>query len=237
MSNKNYNGNGNGIDVSHWQDPNKIDYNQLKAEGYDWVIARAAYGTKPDDTFLYHINKAKSAGMLVGAYSFYRQTQDTQAQLELFTDIIDEANIDIAPVLDLEWNTDYDGPVDPFLFNSEARYIMEELSTKYGQSIAYLAPGFYQTLGEPDWLLEHPWWIAHYTSDPEPWCPFKEWSMWQYTGKGIANGYAGDLDLNRSVELPLIYNPDVPDVPDENPYELIAQGHELIAKGYRLLSK
>lgn len=114
---------------------------------------------------------------------------------------------------------------------------MEELSTKYGQSIAYLAPGFYQTLGEPDWLLEYPWWIAHYTSDPEPWCPFKEWSMWQYTGKGIVSGYPGDLDLNRSVELPLINKPDVPDVPDENPYELIAQGHELIAKGYRLLSK
>ena len=64
----------NGIDVSKWQDPSKVNYNSLADEGYDWVIARAAYGIKPDETFLTHVDKARKAGLLVGGYSFYRQT-------------------------------------------------------------------------------------------------------------------------------------------------------------------
>lgn len=226
----------NGIDVSHWQDPSKIDYNAIAEQGYEWVIARAAYGVKPDDTFFEHIAKAKEAGLLTGAYSFYRQSQDTEEQLNIFESQINQANLDIAPVLDLEWNTDYDGPVSPTLFDTEARYIMERLREEYGECMAYLAPGFYQTIKEPEWLLDFPWWVAHYTSDPSPWCPFKDWSIWQYTGEGSVAGYSGDLDLNKAVHLPLINKGGVnPEVPTDNPYELIAQGHELIAQGYRLL--
>lgn len=198
-----------GIDVSHHQHPAKMDYVALFEEGYRWCIARAAYGERPDDTFVAHCEKAKAAGMLVGGYTFYRQTQGWEVQGDTFRRMLEtvdqKVGLDILPVIDLEWNERYDGKVKPDVFNRGGRNLVEALSNTYNRhAICYLAPGFYQTLGNPEWLLEYPWWIAHYTQDEQPWCPFKDWDMWQFTGSGNTTGYSGDLDLNRARSVPLV---------------------------------
>lgn len=194
-----------GIDVSHHQDPAKLDYEQLKAEGYTWMIARAAYGDKPDLKFVDHCKRAKDAGFLVGGYLFYRQSKSFRTQLDTFLAELAQVDFEIAPVVDLEWNVAHDGDVIPEHFNTDARKIIDELHAEFGECIAYLSPGFFQTLGNPEWLLKYPWWIAHYTHAYEPWCPFKNWDMWQYTGTGNVAAYNGDLDLNRARRLPLRY--------------------------------
>lgn len=188
-----------GIDVSHHQAPDSMDYGGV-ASLHQFLIARASYGVRPDATFLDHAHGARDAGLVVGSYLFFRQQQDWEQQFDALEEQLgDLEGLErmIAPALDLEWNDAYDGPVDKNKHNTSGRALAEKIAETYGKCLIYLAPGFYQTLGEPQWLLDFPWWIAHYTSKPEPWCPWKRWAIWQFTGKGVTPGYGGPSDLNR----------------------------------------
>lgn len=245
----------NGIDVSHHQEPGLLDYEKLKEEGYEWVIARACYGVRNDEKFLEHVKKARAAGLKVGGYIFFRQQQGAAEQLEVFQSQLEAAGIgvgDIAPVVDLEWNTEYDGPVNPGWFDEKAQSIMQSLREEYGECIAYLAPYFYETLKKPSWVLDFPWWVAHYTTAGEPSCPFKEdWSMHQYSAKGKLSAYpSGELDLNFNspgnlplVQLPAKPLPVTPPGPidgDGSAVELIDEikaSYALISEGLELQKK
>ena len=57
----------NGIDVSVYQGPN-IDFRKVKAAGINFVIIRAGIGTSKDIYFESNYQKAKAAGLNVGAY-------------------------------------------------------------------------------------------------------------------------------------------------------------------------
>ena len=219
----------NGIDISKWQNPSAIDYAKLTAD-QDFVICRAAYGSRSDKHFRTHfanLRKEQSGrtDLCLGAYLFLRQTQDWRAQLEAFIGELDAVGFgegDIFPFVDLEWNTKYDGKIDPRRFNPIAQNVLEELRGRYGGALPYLSPGFFQTMKEPPFLFEYDWWVAHYTSEPEPgllprWkekLPRKTWSIWQYTGTGRHDGYEGDLDLNTATYVPLIGAP-VEDLDDD----------------------
>lgn len=191
-----------GIDVSHHQNPDSIDYSRI-AENHAFLIARAAYGTRPDSTFLDHAGRARAEGLVVGGYTFFRQQQQAQAQIDAFRQQFDQLlggqGATIVPVVDLEWNTDYDGPLDPIAHNTVGRRIVESLADEYGGVMVYLAPGFWEALGRPDWLVEYPWWVAHWTEQPVPYRPAgsPEYAIWQWTEKGSTPGYGGPLDLNR----------------------------------------
>jgi lysozyme len=192
-----------GIDVSSWQDPNKLNLPEI-AKTHSFLIARATYGVASDPTFRAHIRNARAAGMTVGAYHFFRQTQGWGEQLASYQGELDAVGLtsgDLVPVVDLEWNERYDGKVRADVFNSQGRALVEELRNRYGDCYVYLSPGFFQTLGKPEWLLKAPWWIAHYTNETAPWCPFKEWDIWQYTSKGRVVGYPNDIDINLAKRL------------------------------------
>lgn len=215
-----------GIDISKWQPPSRIDYAQLTAE-QNFVICRAAYGARSDRHFRTHMENLRKAAdrdlpLVLGAYTFLRQTQDWEAQLEAFVGELEAVGYgtnDLLPVVDLEWNTKYDGPVDKRRLNPIAKNVLEELTEHYGGALVYLAPGFFQTLGKPDYLLGYDWWVAHWTPAQFPWVPWREqlpfgnWSIWQYTNVGRVDGYDGPLDLNRAQQLPLVKK-DVPDDTD-----------------------
>ena len=196
-----------GIDVSHHQLAHAFDWKRV-AETQRFCIARACYGTKPDEAFVAHFTGARDAGLTVGAYTFFRQGQPWEIQHVAFEQQLQKVSYGvgcIVPVVDLEWNDLYDGPVQKDVYNTAARCLIESLAGDYGRCMAYLSPGFFQVLGSPPWLLAHPWWIAHYTSATEPWCPFrKDWSIWQFSGNGKIEGFAGELDLNRARDLTLI---------------------------------
>lgn len=197
-----------GIDLSHHQNPNAIDYRKL-AETQKFCIARASYGVKADQTFREHFSRAQEAGMLVGAYAFLRQNQPWTEQHEVFEAQLYRVSFGVGhilPVLDLEWNTAYDGAVRAGPYVAAAAPFLERLRGDYGGAIVYLSPGFYPVIGSPEWLRDDfHWWVAHHTAAAEPTCPAKpDWAIWQYTDQGKVPGFAGPLDLNRARELPLV---------------------------------
>lgn len=65
-----------GIDVS--ENNGYIDFNAVKAAGYEFVIVRASYGRHGrDEMFLDNVTRAHDAGLLVGAYHYdYSTTAD-----------------------------------------------------------------------------------------------------------------------------------------------------------------
>lgn len=196
-----------GIDVSRHQCPKVINYRALKEQGCTFVIARAAYGITPDETFPLHVAKARTVGLKVGGYLFFRQTKEPAEQLKVFKTQLYKAKIgsgDIIPVLDIEDNERYDKEVSKSLYLDGCEEILSGLKTDYGDAMVYIAPGFFQRLGSPEWLKVFPWWIAHWGVD-KPWSPFKEWKIWQFSCTARLKGFPNDLDCNYvEGELPLV---------------------------------
>lgn len=202
-----------GIDVSHHQKPSAFDWARIK-DSQSFCFARASYGIKPDEAFVRHFTGARDAGLIVGAYTFFRQSEPWEKQYEVFGDQLRRVRFgvgNIVPVVDLEWNEPFDGPVKPGKLNDGAQALMQRLMSDYSGCMAYLSPSFYEVLGKPEWLLSYPWWIAHYTQNAEPWCPYKkDWTIWQYTSVGRLAGFSGPLDLNRAYGLPLVEKKSIP---------------------------
>ncbi len=199
-----------GIDVSHHQSPTRI----VHSESPDFCVARATYGTRPDKEFETHIRQARAGGVAVTGYHFFRQGQTAKAQLNAFMAQLGRADIstgDIIPVLDLEANSKYDGPINPDLYGTGAQEMAKALRKSYGECIIYGGGWFYQLLrGHGDWILDYPMWVAHYRggdtvlgpSTP----PGKDWVMWQYEGRNNKykpEAYPGGtaLDVNVAKEL------------------------------------
>lgn len=220
-----------GVDVSHHQAP--IDWGAVARHRVSFAYCRATYGTRSDRRFLEHAVGSRDAGLNTGAYHFFRQTQGAEEQFEAFDgelERIDTSPGDLAPCVDLEWNEKYDGKVNPDLFNSAGRNVCAMTREKWGVCLVYLAPGFWELLGRPDWLLNFPWWVAHWGVN-EPYQPpgAPAWSLWQYTNKGRVPGVAGDVDRNKASELICI--PDEPPPPSDGWKAKVRQGLAQITSG------
>lgn len=198
-----------GIDVSHWQKPNLVNYSEL-AKDHRFVIARATYGVSKDKTFLDHIARAKAVGLAVGAYAFYRPTQDVGDQLEAFGEIVEVAGIGtgwIPPALDIEDNeANGDGALSRDRYDDACHTILESWEAKWGTPLVYTNPSSWFGIGSPRWLGDYLVWISHF-GVKEPRVPFKlPWHIWQFTGSGYMEKVfkGGALDINTCEKLPLL---------------------------------
>ncbi len=194
-----------GIDISHHQPPASLDWLRI-AQDYDWVIARASYGVSPDRYFVEHVRQARTHGLLVGAYTYVRQTQSSADQLAALVAQMERTGMgdgDIAPVIDIEDNrANGDGPADARLAGV-AWQMADALHERFGDVIVYTERDVWKVLGSPAWMLEHPVWTSwpSYLSD-DPW-PHDAWTIWQHHhGKGTR--YPERLDQNVALRLPLI---------------------------------
>ena len=94
-----------GIDVSYWNAG--IDWPKVRATGQRYVFAKATEGDYySDTTFDNNWFGAKSAGLLRGAYHFYRCNVDAKKQADYFINYVKSMNDsgELPPVLDLESN-------------------------------------------------------------------------------------------------------------------------------------
>lgn len=99
------------IDISTWHE--KVNFNKVKADGYDYVIIRAGYGdltSQKDDMFEPHYKNAKAAGLKVGAYwySYSDSVADSKKEAQACLNAIKGKKFDLPIYYDLEedsmWN-------------------------------------------------------------------------------------------------------------------------------------
>jgi len=195
-----------GIDVSYWDAG--IDWPKVRAMGQRFVFAKATEGDfYADPTFDDNWRGAKSAGLLRGAYHFFRCNVDPKKQATKFIDYVKSMNDDseLPPVLDLESN---DNQTKEKVI-SRAKTWLDLVEAAFGKKpIIYSGQYFLQDYlseaggGPPAWAKDYPLWLAQYPDNyvegSQPFLPrgWYKWTFWQFSEKGMVNGINAKVDMN-----------------------------------------
>ncbi len=200
----------NGIDVSYYQ--GTIDWTEVKASGIDFAFARVADGTDfIDPQFPANWANMKAAGVVRGAYQFFRPETDAATQANLMVAQIKAAGGleagDLAPVIDVEVTDSV--AVSTILAGISTWLQTVQTATGLVPTI-YVSPGFWDTLGNPTGFGSYALWVADWQVSC-PSLPASSWTTWQFwqnadTGTVPGVGSAPDLDqFNGSLAQLLAY--------------------------------
>lgn len=181
-----------GIDVSVWQA--NIDWDAVKGSGITFAFARAAYSTSKDDYFDQNWAGMKSAGIVRGAYQYWRPDKDPIAQADAMLQIIGTLEpTDLPPVIDVE-ETDGVGPAT--LSDRLAQWLQHVEAATGRKPIIYSGKYFWQDNVQSKAFLDYPYWIPNYSLDcpnlPDGYWP--DWQFFQYTSTGSVAGVSGNVD-------------------------------------------
>jgi lysozyme len=182
-----------GIDVSYYQ--GDIGWTRVRGAGVHFAFIRVSDGaTIPDSKFTANWAGAKRAGVLRGAYQFFRPEESP----------IDQANVlvralrthgagELPPVIDIEVT----GGLPLATVVANARVWIEHVRAQLGvEPIVYTNPGMWAYTGAGA-LGRQTLWLAHYTEQcPTVPAPWSRWTFWQYTDAGRVDGIDGAVDLD-----------------------------------------
>lgn len=184
-----------GIDVSKYQET--IDWPAVRAAGKEFAFIRVSDGIHSiDEMFERNWEGAKKAGVLVGAYQFFRPGQDPTSQAELLLHKLSRlAPADLPCVLDAETTDKQDGAG---IVGACSAWIDAVAGATKRQPIVYTGSGFWNQLPASSIPKRSTLWVANWTSD----CPslptgWDSWKFWQYSEKGHVVGINRSVDLNR----------------------------------------
>lgn len=195
-----------GIDVSYWNAG--IDWPKVRATGQRFVVAKATEGDSYCDPSLDdNWFGAKSAGLLRGAYHFFRCNLDAKKQADNYINYVRTLKDDgeFPPVLDLETHDN----VKKEKIIPAVKTWLDRVEAAFGKK-PIIYSGFYFLKdylseaggGPPMWAKDYPLWLAQYPDQyvdgmqpalPKGW--FK-WTIWQYSEKGRLNGINANVDLD-----------------------------------------
>jgi lysozyme len=185
-----------GMDVSHYD--GTISWSTAKAAGIDFAFVKATESTTyVDPTFATNWSEMKAAGVVRGAYHFFRANADPVAQANHVVKVVGPLEPgDLPIVLDLETADGQDGAT----IASAATTFLESVSAASGRlPIVYVSPGFINgTVGNPSAFAKYTLWVANWgVSCPNVPAPWNDWAFWQHTDQGTVNGVpASAVDLN-----------------------------------------
>jgi lysozyme len=182
-----------GIDVSYHQET--IDWPRVQRAGIRFAFIRLSDGAALRDAmFATNWAEAKRAGVVRGAYQFFRPDQSIAAQADLMIAAMrDRDHDDLPPVIDIE----VDGGFEATTVAERAQAWIERVRGRLGvEPIVYTGGDLWRNGGaEP--LRAQALWIAHYTQGcpalPAPWT---RWTFWQHTDRGAVPGIEGPVDLD-----------------------------------------
>ncbi len=180
-----------GIDVSGYQ-PN-VDWAKVKADGNAFAFIKATEATTlVDHHFAAHWAAAKTAGLLRGAYHFFRPQLDAIAQAKHFLAQLGDRG-ELPPCLDVEVA---DGVSLAQIAAGVATWV-DYVASNYGRSIIYTSPGFWNLLPANLIASKADLWVAHWdTSSPAKVHGWPSWSFWQYTSRATVSGIPGSADVD-----------------------------------------
>lgn len=190
-----------GIDVSKWN--GSIDWNKVKSSGIDYVIIRGGFGTSTvDSKFKTYIEGASNAGLKVGVYWFsYATTSEKAAQeaRKCVETIAPYKNSITYPVFfDYEYDSvKYANSNGVIITKNSATQIANSFINtikSYGYDTGiYTNKNFSNTYFTNELINSTNLWVAQYNTTNT----FNnDYSMWQYSEKGLVPGISNYVDLN-----------------------------------------
>ncbi|WP_239495078.1 glycoside hydrolase family 25 protein [Pedobacter yulinensis] len=185
-----------GIDVSYYQD--RIDWQRVARMEEDGVRIRFAFIKategllKVDRYFQRNWREAPKAGLICGAYHFFRPARDGKAQARFFLQVVGFEKNDLLPVVDVE---SLDG-VTPLQMRAQLSDFLAYMELKTGvKPIIYTGLQFYSDY-LAEYFKEYPLWIAHY-DQPRLRVPAQtRWHFWQHSDKARVDGISHVVDFN-----------------------------------------
>jgi lysozyme len=186
-----------GIDVSHHN--GNIDWTRVASAGVQFCYAKATEGAGfKDIRFREYFDAAKGAGLLTGAYHFFRPEVDAEAQAESFLHVVSSPQPgDLPPVLDVE----VDGGKSPKAIVSGIQVWLQAVENVLGhRPIIYTSASFWSPrVGSNPAFEDYMLWVAQYTTAAAPRLPagFNDFVIWQFTEQGTMPGISGTVDLDR----------------------------------------
>lgn len=202
-----------GIDIADYQ--LIPDFNKIVGAGIGFVIIKATEGIHTVNHYVRQQSEgAKNIGLKIGMYHFGHPEITTHTA-------IDEANhcasilktlppADIIFTLDVEQVYDSSGKEIPV--TNLTKWILDFKSQmqKLGliqDIMLYSNEGFLNQYLPPNHEFGiYPLWLSQYTSAASPLLPkgWSNYSIWQYSEKGVVDGISGNIDLDKSDSLPFI---------------------------------
>ncbi|MBP7212728.1 MAG: hypothetical protein KBA03_00705 [Anaerolineaceae bacterium] len=183
------------IDISHHQDPAKIDYDKLVANT-SGVILRAAYGAQVDrhfDTHYYQI--AVKRKHPVGNYHYITQYHSVQSQVDRLKIATEGKAFQLKYWTDVE----RENGAEPLQQQQVINYINAvEAQIHYIEGI-YTSKVQWAAIMNGVYFADKKMWAALYGTNIYNWLPqgWSDYWLWQYTSEGNIDGYNGPLDVNR----------------------------------------
>lgn len=200
-----------GIDVSHHR--GTVNWNLVRAAGIRFAFIKATEHTSfVDSQFDINWRDSRNAGMMRGAYHFFRPAYDAEAQAEHYLARVGDIyhRTDLPPVLDVEA---YPSNVyEEFLaltltqrINRVRKWLTTVAEATGKTPIIYTNQSTWiYVMGNTNELTNFPLWVAHYgvttPSIPGGSWGGNSWTFWQYTGSGTVPGVNdGDPPVDRNV--------------------------------------
>lgn len=186
------------VDLSSHQAPGKVDWEAIRSSGVRHAYLRCAEGKDADSAYKAHRYAARQAGLLVGAYTFWRPRHSYALLVDAFCAFAGRragTDWDLPPVVDLE-SEDAPDQLLPADLEHHVNSGMVEIRMRTGvDPILYCGPGFVASKLPADHQLGR-WglWCAAYTDRlilPRGWSSA---IAWQWTGTGAVPGYPGPAD-------------------------------------------
>ena len=208
-------GNLSGIDISNWQ--GVVDFAKVKQSGIEVVYMKATEGNYYTDSYLSsNYNGAKSQGLLVGFYHFFRPstTSNAKEQAAYFVNALKGKNPDCRLALDLEVS----GGLNRSELTSLAEVFLEEVKLLNNKEVVVYTYSHFAKTNINSSLNIYPLWIAEYgVTTPQNNGIWDSWIGFQYSSSGRVAGVNGNCDLNVFLNEILLDNTaSIPYVPSNN---------------------
>ncbi len=186
-----------GIDVSYYE--GSIDWSAVAGDGVQFAFVRVSDGLAViDPKFDAYWKGSRAAGIVHGAYQFFRPAQDPIAQADLLLQTMGPMQPgDLPPVIDVEVN----GGLSSTKVAAAVKLWVDHVQAAIGRApIIYTGKYFWDDNVGADSMGSLPLWHAQYTSAacPDISTTWTSWHFWQYTSTGTIAGIpGGGVDVNR----------------------------------------
>lgn len=187
-----------GIDISKWNG----NWNAVKAKdtgGAVFVFVKASQATYTDPLFITNWEKAKSAGLLRGAYHYMDYAKPAKDQANYFATLLEPDPGELPAVVDFEHHRS-DKNIEAT--RSFLQEFIDQLEIRNLRPMIYTSHNFWSYYGDAsEGWLKYPLWLANYNTieNPPVPLPWKEWTFWQYSSNGPGGSYGSEslrVDLN-----------------------------------------
>lgn len=184
-----------GVDVSNYQ--GVIDWARIEEQGVKFAFIKATEGSgHVDESVRRNLADIADTSILHSCYHFFSFDSPGETQAENFIRTVSRTEIDLPPVVDIEYYGDkYSNKPSREEAEEILLPLLRELEEYYGvKPVIYTTMPVYCRYVKEN-FSDYPLWIRSTQLEPD----FIDWKFWQYSDKGKLDGYIGEepcIDFN-----------------------------------------